>query len=65
MIVYEDGEQFNVPPKWLEYHDKQVRADTLEELYSETDKYFKSKPKAWWHWTTVLRDLWKIKNELK
>lgn len=37
----------------------------LDEFYEQIDRYFKSKPKSWWHWTIVLRDLWNIKENMK
>lgn len=39
--------------------------NTLDEFYDQIDRYFKSKPKSWWHWTTVLRDLWNIKESME
>lgn len=30
MIIYEDGEQYNVPTKWLEEHNAKVRADAIK-----------------------------------
>lgn len=35
MILYEDGELFNVPPKWLADHDKQIRDEVIEECIKE------------------------------
>lgn len=32
MIIYEDGEQFNVPSKWLVDHDKQIIENTFTVL---------------------------------
>ena len=33
MIVYEDGEQFNVPSKWLADHDKQIKDEVIQKIY--------------------------------
>lgn len=32
MIIYENGEMYNVPPKWLSDHDKQIRNKVIEEF---------------------------------
>lgn len=37
MIVYEDGEQFNVPSKWLADHDKQIKDEVIEDIIQEMD----------------------------
>ena len=38
MIIYEDGEQFNVPTKWLADHDKQIRDDVIGEFVERVEK---------------------------
>lgn len=41
MILYEDGEQFNVPSKWLEEHDKQMRDEVVDEFTEKLEKAIK------------------------
>lgn len=40
MIVYENGEQFNVPSKWLAEHDKQIMNEAIEEFAHELKETF-------------------------
>ena len=37
MIIYEDGEQFNVPTKWLADHDNQIRDDVIGEFVERVE----------------------------
>ena len=32
MFFYYDGEHYTVPDKWLEEHDKQIKADLIREV---------------------------------
>jgi len=62
MIVYENGEQFNVPTKWLAEHDKQIRVEVIDELLNKLEyKFFDD---GLWD-CVVKEDVYEIAEQMK
>lgn len=67
MIIYEDGEMFNVPPKWLAEHDAKVIDDAITDFMCKAlTKFYKFHLEHGYATRADLKDmLLEVANELK